>query len=459
MENVISCLNIAILIYFALLAGWYILILFAALPDIIKTYQESKYGHLDQIIKSSTIPITIIIPAYNEEKRILNCLYSILQSDYKNVHIIVVNDGSKDETLNVLIKEFKLFEIPPVIKIATPTAPIRHYYQSKQYSHLTVIDKVHGPANNGADCHNAGLNATATPIVITLDADTILEPDALTNMVYSFLAHKHCISVGGAIYILNGNEVSHGRLLTKKISKKYILAFQCIEYFRAFTYGRAGFNNLSGALCYPGAFTLFETKAVKEFGGFDTENYAYDSEITLKIHHNMRRLKYPTHVRFTSSSSAWTTVPSSWKAFWMQRNRWQRGMLLSAYKHKTMLFNPFYGLVGLVTFPAYVFFEILGPVVECSAYMLLGLSLLMGIASWQVVGGFILLAWGYILLLTIATFFLSLITSNTFYQFSNLLRVLWVVTVELFGFRQFRAACCFWATLQFFMNRLLGKTL
>lgn len=124
MENIILYLNIAIFIYFALLANWYIFILFAAVPDIIKTYQESKYGHLDQITKSCSIPITLIIPAFNEERRILNCLYSILQSDYKNVRIIVVNDGSQDETLNILIKAFELFEIPPVIKITTPTAII-----------------------------------------------------------------------------------------------------------------------------------------------------------------------------------------------------------------------------------------------------------------------------------------------------------------------------------------------
>ena len=448
-----------ILIYFFALSSWYLFILFAAFPDMIKTYQESKYCNLDQLMKQCSVPLSIIIPAYNEEKKILNSLYALLQNSYKNIRIIVVNDGSTDNTLALLTKEFSLIEIPPVINQTLKTSAIHHYYQSKTHETLVVIDKAHGPASNGADCNNAGLNAAVTPIIMTLDADTVVEPDAIVNILYSFLSHKHCVSVGGCIYISNDNLIDHGRLITKLMPKQFIPTLQCIEYFRSFTYARTGLNSLSGALCYPGAFSLFETQAAKEFGGFDTVNYSYDAEIIIKFHHQMRQMKYPTHVRFSSNAAAWTSVPDSLASFWRHRNHWQRGILLSICKHKTMLFNPQYGLVGLLTFPAYVLFDTFGPVIEFISYFLLALSLLFSIVSWQVIGWYLLLAWGYILLLTIATFYLSLMTFNTFNRFSDLMRTLWLVTLEMFGFRQFRAACCFYSTLQFVFNRLFRKNL
>lgn len=459
MEHVILYLNITILIYFAALAGWYTLLMFSAIPDMVSSYQEGKYGNLDQLMKKCSVPISIIIPAYNEEKKILNSLYSILQNNYKNIRIIVVNDGSTDETLTILIKEFSLIEVPPVINQTLQAEAIRHYYQSELYKNLVVIDKEHGPAGNGADCHNAGLNATTTPIMMTLDADTVLEPDAIMLILYSFLSHKHCISAGGSIYVLNENQVQDGRLVTKNMPNQFIPAIQCVEYLRSFTYGRAGLNNFSGALCYPGAFTVFETKAIKDFGGFDASNYSYDAEMTIRFHHKMRHLKYPTHVRFVSNARAWTTVPDSLKSYWGQRNRWQRGMLLSARKHITMLFNPKYGIIGLISFPAYILFEVLGPVIEFFAYLILISTVYIGLASWSVVGWYIFLSWGYIMLLTLGTFYLSLITYNTFHRFTHLTRVLWLVTFEMFGFRQFRAFCCFYSTLQFMVNRLLGKNL
>lgn len=453
-ENAILVVDFAILLYFLALASWYGLLLCASLSEVIKMYQEDKYGNLDQIMQQSTIPITAIIPIFNEQRKVLNCLYSLLHNDYKNLRIILVNDGSTDDTLDILIKELLLVEVPPIIINQTlPTASIRHYYQSECYANIMMIDKEHGSGNNGADCHNAGLNATVTPVFMTLDADTVLEPDAITNILYHYLSHQHCIAVGGAINILNGNPVDRGCLLTRSMPKKIIPALQCLEYFRSFTYGRAGLNHISGALCYPGAFTLFETKAAKEFGGFDASNYSYDAEIIIKFHHKMRQLKYPTHVRFIANATAWTTVPETLRSFWIQRNRWQRGMLLSAYKHKTMFFNPKYGIVGLVSFPAYIIFEIFGPVVEFCAYILLGVNLIANLVSWQVVGWCIMLAWSYIMLINTATYYISMTTFHAFHRF------LWLGIIEMVGFRQFRAACCFWGTLQFIFNRLRSSPL
>ncbi|MDX2346296.1 MAG: glycosyltransferase family 2 protein, partial [Legionella sp.] len=286
------------------------------------------------------------------------------------------------------------------------------------------------------------------------DADTILEKDAISFVLYDFLSSEHCLAVGGSLYLLNGNQVKNGKLLTKRMPQKLVPAMQSIEYLRSFSYGRVGLNQMSGALCYPGAFTLFETEALREFGGFDTNNFSFDAEVILKFHHKMRQLHYPTSVRFSVNAHAWTLAPDTLGAYWIQRNHWQRGMLLSAFKHITMFLNPKYGFIGLVTFPCYLLFEIAGPCVEFIAYCLLILSLIFHIVPLSLIAWYVFLAWGGLILLTLGVFYLNIITSHRFYRFSDLIRSLGLTTFEWFGFRQFKAACCFFGTLHFFWTQL-----
>lgn len=450
-------LNFFILIYYGLLSAWYTLTLLTAFPDMINTFREVELGNLDWLMQQSKVPITVIIPAFNERERVFNTIYSILQNEYKNTHIVLVNDGSTDNTMEILIEEFELYEVPPVILQKVPSSPIKHCYISEQYPQLMVIDKEHGPANNGADSNNTGLNAAATPLIMTVDADTIIEPDAISHLIYCYLSKRKCIAVGGTIYVLNENKVEHGKLLTRNFPHHFIEAIQGIEYYRSFSYGRAGLNTLSGALCFPGAFTLLEKKAASDFGGYDTHNFSYDAEITLKFHHYMRNRKYPTSVRFSSSPLAWTMVPSTLERFWEQRNRWQRGMLLSAWKHKRMFLNPKYGIVGLITFPSFIIFEIFSPVVEFMAYLLFIISLILKIVTWTDLFWFFALAWSFLTVISTVGFFLNMMTFKIYNKASDLVWIIVVIMLEMFGFRQYKALCCTYSTLQFLYNRLRGK--
>jgi biofilm PGA synthesis N-glycosyltransferase PgaC len=456
---IIFYINVAILVYFAALSVWYLFNLINAFPEIIKAYQLAKYARVSQLIQHCTVPISVIIPTLNEARRVLHCVYSILQSDYTNTQIIIVNDGSTDNTLEILKDTFSLYEIPPAFNQAIRTSTVQHYYHSKLHDNLMVIDKAHGKAKNAADANNAGLNAVTTPLVMTLDADTILSPDALTNILFDFLSQKNCICVGGTLYLLNENQVSHGKVLTKSIPRNLIAAFQFLEYLRSFTYGRAGLNTLSGSLSYSGAFTLFETMALRKFGGFNKDNYAYDSEVVMNFHRRIQELDYPTVLHFSSIATAWTLVPDTLTSYWRQRNRWQRGTLLSIFNHIKMLFNPKYGIEGLITFPCYLFFEALGPVVEFVSYVLLLICMVFDLVSWTTVGWFILLAWSYLTLLTIGTLYLNLLTTNLFHRSFTIFHSILLNTIEMFGFRQFRAFCCFYSTCQFLINRMRGKEL
>jgi len=457
LSNILFYLIIAILVYFGFLMLWYLTLLIFAYPEVVRTFKETQYGNIEGVMhRNILLPLTIIIPAFNEEKRILNCVYALLKSDYKHISIIVMCDGSQDKTLEVLTNEFKLYETPLMVRETIKSAKLKHAYQSATHNNLLVVDKEHGPNNNGADSLNAGLNMTTTPLVLSVDADTILAPRALTNILFKCISTGGSIAVGGSVYVLNENIVKKGELYTANIPRKLISAIQCIEYLRAFIYGRAGLNVLGGALSYPGAFTLFETNALRKVGGYDSKNYSYDTEMTLKLHRFERKLKRVYAMPTASNALGWTEVPATWKSYWMQRNKWQRGMLRSTFNHAGMFLNPKYGVLGMLTFPCYVLFELFGPVVEFISYFLL---VIVCFVSWHAVAWFVFLAWGYSCFLSVATYHLNMITYSPYRKTFDVFKVVWIVTAQMFGFRQFNAACCFLATIQYFFNRLRGKYL
>lgn len=448
----------AILLYFAALSIGYTLFLIGTIPEINKKFKEIFYGNISTLLdQENLVPLTIVIPAFNEEKRIKNSVYSVLKSNYKNIDVIVVADGPQDKTLSLLIEEFSLYEIPVIIRQVLKTMPIKHLYKSKTYKNLMVIDKEHSPANCAADAVNAGLNACQTPIMLTVDADTIIEPNSLPRILFAFLSQPHCVTVGGAVYIVNTNTIKKGKLLERNLPNKIIPAIQALEYFRSFFYGRAGWNYLAGALSFSGTFTLFETEALHEVKGFDTKNFAYDSEIIMQLHDYMGAKKYPHRVYYTPNAFAWTEVPSTLRRFWHQRNLWQRGLLRSISEHIHMFLNPKYGVVGLVGFPFYVIFEVFGPPIEFTSYILLALGYWLGIVTWEIIFWFVALAWGYITLLSIGTYFLNMITFNHFNKLSDVIKIVWLAIIEMLGFRQFRALCAFYSTFEYLIRYIIGK--
>lgn len=456
MISILNTLVILILIYFFTLTIAYTILLLASIPEILNKFKEGYYGNFASLIQNSQLPaVSFIIPAFNERTRIFNCILSVLENDNSNADVIVVSDGSTDDTIELLKERFSLYETPPVIKHSLKTiAKVRHYYRSQTYRNLFVIDKEH---SHSADTVNVGVNVCRTPLFITFDADTVLEPGALTRMLFTFLSKPHCLAIGGAIYIINDNEVVDGKMMETNMPKHFIPAVQSVEYLRSFLYGRSGWSVLGGALCYAGAFTLLEKEAVVEVGGYDTKNFSYDAEIIVKLHHYMRKNKYPYTLSYTPNAIAWTEVPKTLKSYWVQRTRWQLGLLRSFCLHRIMFFNPGYGIVGLYTYPMYLFFEIFGPVVETISYIILLICLFTKLVALEPIIWAILLAWGFVTLVSLVTIFLNIITFNKYHKVSDIIRVCYLVFAEMLGFRQIRALCCFIGTGKYILNRIRGK--
>jgi biofilm PGA synthesis N-glycosyltransferase PgaC len=373
--------------------------------------------------------------------------------------LIVVNDDSTDETLNQLIKDYALHPIIPAFQNGVKTATIKTIYESNQYSNLRVIDKDHYEhISSGADAINAGLNTCKTPLFMTIDSDTIIEANTISAMIFSYLTHPHCIAVGGNIYIPDGPCLTDLQI-KYTIPKNINLGVQVIEYLRSFFYGHQGWSKIGGAMCHSGACTLFEKRAVLEAGGFDRDNYSYDSEIIMNLHHTMRKNAYPYSIAYASSAIAWASQPSSLRGFWNQRNRWQRGLWRSFFKHINMMFNPKYGITGMIAFPFYFFFEILGPVVEGCAYLLFIYVILTRTIALNQVAWFILMAWSFLYLITLSCVLLNYVTYQKYYRIKDLFHIMGLSLAEIVFFRPFRGINAVYATLQFAWNRLWGKCL
>ncbi len=459
MDTVVYYITYGILIYFSILWVGYIVFLLASFRPIIKKYKEAEFNTIFSTFKlNSLLPITVIIPAYNEAKRIVNAVTSVLNSDYKNIHLVIVNDGSKDSTLPLLIEEYHLKKIPPAFKQKIKTGQVHTYYQSTTVLNLIVVDKEHSPyANSAADSINAGLNVCRTPVYVTVDADTILEPAALTRMLFIYLTNPHCVAVGGDIYVPDVTKIQEGKLLETTIPSSPLLGVQVCEYLRSFLYGREGWAFLGGALCHSGAFTLLETQAVRDAGGCDSSNFSYDAEIIMKLHHTMRKNNYPYSVVYAPSAIAWSEVPNTLKGFWKQRCNWQRGLLRSFSQHKTMVFNPRYGLTGLVAWPYYLMFEIFGPSVEAISYLTVILVFCFSTISLPFLLWLLFLGWGYIMLITMSCVVLSMITYNKYYRKMDIMRIFVLTIVDTLFYRQYRAFCSLFSAIYYVINRLRGK--
>lgn len=451
LTKTIIILNWVLLFYLLYISVCYVILLIASIHDVFLRFLEIKIGDVISIMKSHNMPpVTVLMAAYNEEKDIIGAVTNVLHSDYPNTHLIVINDGSTDNTLPLLIKTFNLHKIAPIIpKLIEKTGEIKAYYVSDSHKTLTVIDKVHV---DKSDSLNVGLNACRTPLFMTVDADTLLDEEAISEAVFYMMTRPHAVAVGGAAYILNGCTYKDGNITKAQMPYKPIYALQACEYLRSFVINRAGWNVLGGSLSFSGTFTLFEHKAVVEIGGFDVGNPANDFEIITHLHAHRLESDTPYQIGFTPASTAWTDVPGTLKEYWHQRTTWQRGTLRSLLLHKQLFLNPRFNIIGLFSYPFFLLGETLGPLVECSAYILVFVSWYLGIIDVYTAGLFFLACWLFVTTLTVASELISLVTYNKYKRLRDMPWILLVVTMESFGFRQFHVAARVVGTIQYFLN-------
>jgi cellulose synthase/poly-beta-1,6-N-acetylglucosamine synthase-like glycosyltransferase len=429
----------------------YIILLISSMPDILKRFKEADIGNINSLMSSLTLPpVTVIIPAFNEEGNILDTIDSIIKCRYPNIFIIIVNAGSTDNTLQKLIDTYQLEKLTPILQNNIKTMDeCRGFYISQIFNHITVLDK---PTRDKSDALNMGLNACRTPLFLTVDADTLVEPEAISSIVFYMLSHPNAIAVGGAVYILNGCTFKDGQIIEEKMSLNPIYAFQTCDYLRSFLFNRSGWNNLGGALCYAGAFTLFKLQPVIDLGGYKLHNLSQDFEIITHLHARQRENKTSYQIRYTPSAAVWTDVPGTLRGYWRQRYNWQYHTLQSLMPYIRMCFNPKYGIIGMFTYPFYLFWETLGAIVEFIAYLSILLSWYLGTLNLTWTFLFFVVCWGFSIFLTMATTLMNSITFNKYGRISDILWIFFYSAIEVFGFRQFNVVCRVVATFNYFLD-------
>lgn len=427
--------DIFILCYFIGLNAFYAALIAASMLEIARR-NASQMPELDTVVLSeeSTPPITVIAPAYNEEQTIVDSVRAFLHLEYPRHQVLVVNDGSKDKTLEKLIEEYDLEPIDLIVRRQIKTKPVRGVYQSRKDPRLYVVDKENG---GKADALNVGVNTSRYPLVCCADADTIVTKKALLRMVEPYLYDpRGVVAVGGTIRLANGCHFTDGVLEKVDVPRSWLARFQIIEYLRGFLFGRMGLNRLGGNLIISGAFGLFRRDAIIEVGGYAADSVGEDMEIVVKLQSHILREDPPRKIVHISDPIAYTEAPESLELLMNQRDRWHRGMADAMWRHKQMLFNPRYGLVGVVVYPAYLLFELLGPVVELFGYFWFGAGLIFGFVDVKFALLFLVAAFWLGAMMSIQALLIDNWGFDLFRGAKPRLRLLIAAIFENLGYRQ-----------------------
>jgi len=430
--------NYFVLVYFLLLNTLYLGLFVVSLVEIVRFLRRTFFSDDRQIMQSDmTWPISILVPAHNEEKTIAETVRSLLMVNYGEFEVIVVNDGSGDGTLARLVEVFELRRIDRPYKRSLPTREVRGVYGSLVHPNLRVIDKVKG---GKSDALNAGINLSRYPLFCSIDADSIIEENALLRVVKPFMERpQETVAVGGIVRIVNGCEVRDGKVVRVELPDRPLAVFQVIEYLRAFLTGRVGWSVLRSLLIISGAFGVYRKQDVIEVGGYSIATDTEDLELVVRLHEHMRRQRRRYRVVFVPDPVCWTEIPNSVRVLARQRNRWHRGLVQTLWRHRSMMLNPRYGGIGLFAFPYFVCFEMLGPFVETLGYLVVLLSFFLGVLDLQFLLLFVAAAGLYGIFLSVAAVLLEEMSFRRYPGWVDLTKLLVFAVLENLGYRQMLA--------------------
>ena len=381
--------------------------------------------------------VSVIVPAYNEELTIVQSVRALLLLDYPAREIIVVNDGSSDGTLAALVETFQLVPAPAAFAQPLQTAAVREMYRSTTEPALVVVDKLNGGSKS--DAVNAGFNAASGTLVLSIDADTLLEPDALSRATTPFLEDPATVAVGGNIAISNGCRIEDGRIMAVELPRSWLARFQIVEYMRAFLLFRLACAAANGVVLVSGAFGLFRREAVIAIGGFDHAAIGEDMDLTIRLQRHFRARGEPIRIAFDPSPLGWTQAPEDWRSLRSQRYRWRRGLVQVLWRNRQVVGNPRFGVVGLGVLPYILVFEGLGPLLEIGGYVLTAGGALLGLLNWQMFVAMLAVSVLFGAAVTLLSLLMSDVATQRYMGGRDLMLLVAVVLLESCGYRQMNA--------------------
>jgi len=430
----LEAFDLILLMYFVVINSIYLVFCVVAYVVLRQHRKRWTARELGAVMRSPATPgISILVPAYNEAANVADSVRSLLFLNYPLYEVIVVNDGSKDDTLDRVVEAFELVRAPASYKEVVSCRPVRGVYRSITGQELTVIDKENG---GKADAINAGINAAIHPLICVIDADSVLEEHSLTRAVLPIIENPQTIAVGGIVRLANGCTIDQGRVVEIGLPKSYLACFQVVEYLRAFLAGRVALSVVNGLMIISGAFGVFRRDAVIEVGGFRHDTVGEDMELVASLHRLFRDRREPYRIVFQPDPVCWTEAPESIRVLARQRDRWQRGTLQVLNYHFKMLGNPRYGVLGLFVVPYYVVFEGIGPIIELLGYVLTILAVGLGLINWRFAWLLFLASVAYGAIISLASIILEEVSFRRYPRLKDLLWLALFGFLENFGYRQ-----------------------
>lgn len=382
----------------------YIILSFISGKATIEYLKKNGFVNYKDILSSTVSPsITIIAPAYNESLNIVENVRSLLSNHYVNYDVLIINDGSKDDSLERLVEAYDLEPIDFIFDNKIATKPLRAgVFKSKNpaFEKLMVVDKENG---GKADALNMGLNISKNKYVACIDVDCLLIENALQKLIKPFLEETNMkvIAAGGVIRIANSCVIRGGKLIDVNLPKNLLVQSQILEYLRAFLLGRMAWSKLNGLLVISGAFGILDKEIALEVGGYDTNTVGEDMEIIVRMRRYMEEKNEKYRVSYIPDPLCWTEAPDSYKVLISQRNRWTRGTIETLKKHRKIAFNPKYGSFGLISYPYWLLFERLAPVIEVIGMVYFIVLVILQQVRWEYAISFLVLAYLFSVLFSI----------------------------------------------------------
>lgn len=446
LENTLFLLSTGILAYMIALNTFYSLSLLLSaiiLPKLRQRYLLNKGIDIDKHISKS---FSILVPAYNEEKTIVESVKSMLALNYQDYEVIIANDGSSDGTLNVLLSTFKFEKVDVKPNDVCESKTIKGIYYSRIEPKLVLVDKENG---GKADAQNGAARIARFSYICMVDADTLLDPESLNDMALRFTAEPNLAALGGIIRVVNGCDINNGVVTRVRMPNKFIERVQVLEYLRAFLFGRVSLSALKSLMIISGAFGVYRWDAFTLLGGLNRNAIGEDMDAAVRLHRLIIERKLNWKVDFVPSPIAWTQVPMTWQSLGRQRERWQRGLMQVLFSNMKMFLNPRYGSVGLIGFPYFLVFELLSAIVEFLCYPLTIICFALGIVNLTFMIYFlcVTLVWGLSI-----SFLTIYIQENIEYSYEgdqDLKALMLTVFLENFGFRQIHSFWRLWGLLKY----------
>ena len=444
-EIIFDVINVFFVVYLIGYSSFLFLSVVVGSSELFKKKQQYRY--MNAIRNDYYIPISIIVPAYNEEITVTDTVKSLLMLDYNVYEIVVVDDGSTDDTSKVMIETFNMAPVRMPIQIRIPCQREESVYETKINNvHVTLIRKKNG---GKADALNMGINASRYPYFICIDADSVLQHDSLKKIALPLLENENVVAVGGSVRPSNGTVIENGHVVSYKLPKNILASMQTLEYDRSFLASRILMDKFNGALIISGAFGLFQKQMVIEAGGYNTDTLGEDMELVVKIHEYCKANNIDYYIKYATDAICWSQAPERLRDLIKQRKRWHIGLFQSLFMHRSLAFNPKYGPVSFISFTYFLFYELLSPYIEVIGLLSVAIAFLLDMLNVRFMLLFFSIYVVFSAVMSLTSFFARIHTLDLSISFTDVLKAVGLCVFEVTILRAILAFTRFFALFNF----------